>query len=273
MSNVFSKLTGSKFGKKNDAKKAKLGPNMNFAAKEAFNLLRTNLLYTLPIQEGGKVVGITSSAPQEGKSTTAINLAYSISETGRKVLLIDADMRCPTVAKNIDLPASPGLSNLIIQSDVNVIHKNILREGLDVIVAGDIPPNPADLLGSERMRQLISLFSDHYDFIIVDLPPVKAVSDPLVISKLLSGVVLIVRHEYSRRRDVIDTVRRLKFVGVHVLGFVYNYYDQMFTNGKKNYKGYYQYHGNSAESDGRAPISSSNKAVAPKEAREKVNKK
>ena len=114
---------------------------LNFASKEAYNLLRTNIVFSFPDSESGKVVGISSSCPSEGKSFTAINLAASLAEAGNTVLLVDCDMRRPSIAKTLGKPLSPGLSNLLVSNDKNVVHKGIINENLSVVTAGDIPPN------------------------------------------------------------------------------------------------------------------------------------
>lgn len=201
----------------------KLGPEMDFAMAEAYKLLRTNLIFSFSEkEEGGRIIGVTSSRPQDGKSFCAINLAYSLAQGGHRVVLIDADMRRSSVAATLGKPLSPGLSNYLVGDAKDVIHKNVLHENLSLIAAGDPPPNPAELIGSSRMQQVLTALGQRYDFVIVDLPPVNLVSDPLVVSKFLDGVVLIVRHGYSKRREVLEAVRKLKFVGAQILGVVYN---------------------------------------------------
>lgn len=216
----------------------KFGADLNFAAKEAYNLLRTNLMYTLPVSDLGRAIGITSSIPSEGKSFTAINLAFSIAEAGQKVILVDTDMRRPSIAKNLGRASSPGLSNLLVKKDSNVIHKKVLHENLDMIFSGDIPPNPAELAGSEQMTSIVELLRQHYDYIILDLPPVQAVSDPLIISKIIDGVIMVVRHQTSRKREIMDSVRQLKLVNAHILGFIYNGYG---SSGGYYYRKDYKY--------------------------------
>lgn len=197
---------------------------LDFASAEAYNLLRTNLSFALADKEGGaKLLGVSSPCPQEGKSFTSINLAYSLAKDGQRVLLIDGDMRRPSVAGVLEMSRTPGLSNLLKGGNAEeIIHFGTLHENLDVLLSGDIPPNPSELLGSERMKKVIGELAEKYDFVIVDLPPVTAVADPLVMSKLLDGIVVVVRHGYTKKRNVRETVRQLTFSGVHILGFVYN---------------------------------------------------
>lgn len=200
----------------------KIGKELNFASLEAYNLLKTNLSFSLPDNDSGKVIGITSPCPQEGKSTTSLNLAYSLAEAGYKVLLVDADMRRPSVSKTLDLPRSPGLSNMLAEDTDNAIRSGVLTENLSVLLSGDIPPNPSELIGSKRMEKLIEGLRAEYNYIIVDLPPVISVSDPIAMSKNIDGMIIVVRHGHTRRSDVIETMRQIRLVNVNVLGFVYN---------------------------------------------------
>ncbi len=221
-------------------KRGKVGAELDFASREAFNLLRTNISFAFPDEKRGKVVGVCSACPQEGKSTTSINLAYSLADSGKKVILIDADMRRPSVYNVLDLPMEPGLSDMLCGNCGEEEIKNVLREGLNVLPAGHIPPNPSELIGSRTMGDLIDKYKDKYDYIIVDLPPVLSVSDPIAISKYLGGMIIVVRHEHTRRRDIAETIRQLGYADVKVLGFVYNRVGQKST-GKKHAKGSYYY--------------------------------
>ena len=213
-----------KFKKKGTEKKGaqKIGKDLDFASLEAYNLLRTNLSFSLPDNDGGKVIGITSPCPQEGKSTTSLNLSYSLAEAGYKVLLIDSDMRRPSIYKALDLPRSPGLSNLLTEEPDNVIRNGVLADNLSVLMSGDIPPNPSELIASKKMQKLIEGFRSEYNYIIIDLPPVISVSDPLAMSKNIDGMVIVVRHGHTKRSEIVETMRQIKLVDVNVLGFVYN---------------------------------------------------
>lgn len=238
--------------------KEMLGENLSFAASEAYKLLRTNLIFSLPDENKCRIVGMTSSIRGEGKSTTTLNLAYSLAQAGKRVLVIDADMRLPTVAKRLDLKQNMGLSNLLagLNSGADVLQKSKLHENLWVISSGDIPPNPSELLGSEQMQIALKVLGKEFDFILLDLPPVLAVSDPLVVSKLVNGLILVVRQDYNNRRSLNETVRQLKFADAKILGFVltgadsgakgrkrygkkygYNYYYYGYGYGKQRNKG------------------------------------
>ncbi len=208
---------------KNKKDKAKLGEELSFAAKEAYNLLRTNISFAFPDTDGGKVLGISSASPHEGKSTTAINLAYSLAEDKNRVLLIDADMRRPSICMKIDaLDMAPGLSNALVANDQVKINKGILHSNLDILTSGDIPPNPSELIGSQKMKGFLDDCRQKYDYVIVDLPPVLSVADTLAISKYIDGVVVVVRHENSKRKDISEAVRQLEFANAKIIGFVYN---------------------------------------------------
>ena len=223
----------------------KFASQLDFASSEAYNLLRTNISFALAGKDGGaKLLGVSSPCPQEGKSFTSINLAYSLAKDGQKVILIDGDMRRPSISGVLEMSRTPGLSNLLTGGNPeDMIHFGTLHENLDVLLSGDIPPNPSELLGSERMKSLIDEFGQKYDYVIVDLPPVTAVADPLVMSKLLDGIVVVVRHAYTRKKNVREAVRQLKFSGVRILGFVYNgfrygsskYYKRSGKYYRKNY--------------------------------------
>lgn len=201
---------------------ASVGADLDYASREAYNLLRTNISYAFPDTEGGKVVGICSSRPQEGKSTTAINFAFSLAEAGNRVLLVDGDMRRPSVYETVGVDMEPGLSEILSGKSEVKIHKSLMHENMSVLTSGYIPPNPSELIGSQKMKNLLDGFRAEYDYIVVDLPPVLAVSDPVAVSKCLDGIILVVRHAKTRRRDIVESIRQLEYAGVKILGFVYN---------------------------------------------------
>ncbi len=211
---------------KKDIKKRKktdrFGEKLSFASLEAYKLLRTNISFFFPDVTGGRTVGITSPCPQDGKSTTSINLAYALANEGHKVVLIDADMRHPSVYTSLELPISPGLSNVLSGEEKINLHKGVLHENLSVMTSGDLPPNPSELIGSHKMKEILDSFKKSYDYILVDLPPVLAVSDPIVVSKYINGIILVTRCGYTRRKDIVESVRQFKFANVKIFGFVYN---------------------------------------------------
>lgn len=204
-------------------KESMIGKRLNFAAAEAYKLLRTNIMFSLADDDRKqRVIGVTSSVKGEGKSLTSINIAYTIAETGKKVLLMECDLRLPTMAKRLNLPKTPGLTNLLIgmNNSDEIIHKDVLVKGLDVIVTGSVPPNPAELLDSKRMEYTVERFSEFYDCVILDLPPVTVVSDALIVSKLTSGMIIVARQDYVTKSALAETVRQLKYANAKIMGFV-----------------------------------------------------
>lgn len=200
--------------------------NMNFAAKEAYKRLRTNIIFSFPNEGKCRVVGMTSAQPGEGKTVTSINLAYSLSELGKKVLYLDADMRRSSAGRKLNVPSTPGLSNLMVEmTDISsVIREYTSKKGVkfDIITGGDVPPNPAELLGSERMKSLFEALGKVYEYIIVDLPPICAVVDALAVSSNLDGMLLVLREQHTPKSAITYCVDQLKFSGVRILGFVLN---------------------------------------------------
>ena len=213
-----------------------LGQNLSFAAAESYKLLRTNLEFSLPTDSGCHVIGVTSSLKGEGKSTTSVNIAYTMAQSGGKVLLIEADMRLPTLAKRLRVKTKPGISNLLVGqcSGNDVLQRTDLIPNLWVATAGDIPPNPAELLGSANMKTTIEAMKEYFDVIIVDLPPVSAVTDAALVSKLVDGMILVVRQNYCDKGTLDEAVRQMRFVGAKILGFVMTGADTQ----KKGYKNY-----------------------------------
>ena len=222
-----------------------IGNKLSFAAAEAYKLLRTNLDFSLPDTEGCKIIGVTSALRGEGKSTTSINIAYTEALTGKKVLLLEADLRLPTIAKRLGLRGKPGISNLLAGQckGGDILQPSGIQKSLWVVTAGDMPPNPAELLDSEQMAAVIHAMSDNFDVIIVDLPPVTAVSDALIASKLVSGMIVVVRQDYCDRNSLNEVVRQLKFAEAKILGFVMTGSDTLYKNYKHNkrYKRYRRY--------------------------------
>lgn len=224
--------------------KSMIGPHLNFAASEAYKLLRTNLLFSFPAEEKCHVIGITSSFQGEGKSMTAINLSYTLAEANNRVLLIEGDMRIPNFSNRLNLKKTPGLSNLLagLDSISDAIQRIAFRRSsnpepvkFDVITAGNIPPNPSELMQSQRMQQLIDTLKEFYDIIVLDLPPINVVTDALVASNYVSGVAVVVRSEHASKRGLSNTMRQLRLVNAKVIGFIYTNAD---SQKKKYYKGY-----------------------------------
>lgn len=194
---------------------------MHFDAKEAYKLLRTNVLFSLPDNDVCRTIGITSAIRGEGKSTVSINLAYTFAVTKARVLLIDMDMRLPSIATKLNISTGKGLSDYLIG---NASLKDIIRttdkyKNWDIMFSGSIPPAPSELIGSDAMEKLIRRLEREYDFIIIDLPPVNIVTDALVAKSLVDGYLLVVRQDYSDKHSLADCLRQLDFIEANVLGF------------------------------------------------------
>ncbi len=201
-----------------------LHKNLEFTAVEQYKLLRTNLSFTLPEDEGCRIIGVTSSIRGEGKSTTAVNLSYVLAESGKKVLLIDGDLRIPSVAKKMRIKSTPGLTDLL-KGDKTLDLAALKTSQLDtwyIMPSGVLPPNPSELLGSKRMESALKYLSEHFDYIVVDLPPVNIVSDGLAISKYIHGMIVVIREDYTEKKELETCIRQLRLSNVNVLGCVMN---------------------------------------------------
>ncbi len=198
-----------------------LHKNLGFLAKEQYRILRTNVLFTLPEDIKCPILGITSSIKGEGKSTTSINLSYVLAEQGYKVLLIDGDLRIPSLAKKLEIKSNPGLTDLLINNNIQTeSFKSTISDNLYIVPSGEIPPNPSELLGSTRMKRVIESFKDCFDYIIVDLPPINLVTDAISISPLLTGLILVVRANYVTKNDLDQSFQQMKLANANVLGYV-----------------------------------------------------
>lgn len=219
--------------------------NLDFAATEQYKLLRANLSFTLPDDVSCPVIGVTSSERGEGKSTTAVNLSYVLAESGKQVLLIDADLRIPSISDKMDIKNSPGLTNLLMGTEPQRISafKSEVLDNWFIIPSGDLPPNPSELLGSRKMEKLLNILEEKFDYIVIDLPPVNIVSDVVAVSRLLDGIVLVVRADYTEKKEFDACVRQLNLSNINVLGCILN--DEKlsgFSHYKYNkyYKSYYK---------------------------------
>ncbi len=222
---------------------------VNYVATEAYNVLRTNVFYSLPEKDNGKVVGVTSASPGDGKTFTSINLAYAMAREGNKVLLVECDMRKPNIAKVLGIKNAVGLSDYLVGRAKDIINKGVITNTLDVLAAGTIPPNPSELLASNKMQECINEMCEKYDYIILDAPPVLAVADPLVIAKYADAMIVVARHYTTRKKYLLSAVKQLNMTKVKILGFVYN--DFRVNGGKyyKNEKYYYKYRYQSDKAD------------------------
>lgn len=210
------------FTRKNKQKKEKeliLTQEVPFLVEEAYKSLRTNVVFSLPKEEN-KIVEITSAYQNEGKSVTAINLALSLVKNGAKVLLVDCDLRLPTVAQKLEIPQEPGLTQLLF--DQNSLQEVVCHHssGVDVIPAGSLPPNPSEILGSPRMTETLEWLKEQYEYVILDAPPVGVVTDAAVLAPKVSGIVLVVRQGQTREEGINAAVKQLQMASGKILGFV-----------------------------------------------------
>lgn len=214
--------------------------NMDFTVSEQYKLLRTNLSFTLPDDVKCPIIGVTSSIRGEGKSTTAVNLSYALAQSGKKVLLIDGDLRLPSIAKKMKIDNTKGLSNLLFNYDSQQLeeYKSQYLDNWYIVPSGELPPNPSELLGSRKMGRLLNRLSESFDYIVIDFPPVNIVSDALAASKHITGMILVVREDYTEKKELEVCVRQLKLSDVNVLGSLFN----GAKSGKKSYGKYKKYY-------------------------------
>ena len=198
-----------------------LGKSTPFAVQEAYSAIRTRLSFT---SKGEKcpIYVVTSSNPGEGKTLNTINLAISLSEMGKKVLIIDGDMRNPTCHKFLDTRRENGLSEVLagIAESVNV--RKTKYNNLFFMPAGSIPPNPAELLASKKMDELTQFLRDHFDYVLMDTPPIGLVTDAALLSEVATGYIVIVKSNLSRTPEIHESLDAIQSVGGRVCGFILN---------------------------------------------------
>ncbi len=214
---------------------------------EAIRRLRTNLLF-VDVTTGGHSFVVTSSVPGEGKTTTTINLAMAMADSGLKVLLIDGDLRNPSVAASMGLEGSVGLTTVLLgRADPDEVIQQRGDSSLFVLPAGQVPPNPSELLGSEPMEALFGKLTHEFEFILVDSPPVVPVIDAVLINKLTHGLIMVVAADRTRKRDLASAITSLETVGAPVSGFALNFESSTMSAGYRY--GYYGH--NTAAADSR----------------------
>lgn len=204
-------------------------------AAESYRTLRTNIQYS-SFDKEYRVIAVTSSEPEEGKSTTAGNLALCMAKEDKKVMLIDCDLRKPSLHKKFKTSNLLGLSDVIIgKADLDsVIHR--YNKNLFLLTVGKIPPNPSEMLSSKAMSCLLEYLKDNFDYIILDTPPLKVVTDSQILSAKVDGTILVVRAEKTKRESVKNAVDLLKNVNANIIGMVLNGIDVS----RNKYYYYYQ---------------------------------
>ncbi|CAI3293322.1 CpsD/CapB family tyrosine-protein kinase [Enterococcus cecorum] len=210
--------------------------NPNSSISEQYRTVRTNLQFAVAGDQPLRSMAVVSSGPGEGKSTSSANLAVVFAQAGRRVLLVDADMRKATSHKTFGLSNEVGLSNLVSgqQSASSVIQPSGV-DNLSVMTAGPTPPNPAELLNSHRMNVVIEELYQMFDLIVFDLPPVMTVADGLIMASKTDGTVVVIREGVTRKDSIIEAKNRLIQAKARILGVIYNGVEQM------NESSYYYY--------------------------------
>ena len=218
-----------------------ISDDTQFVIKEAYKTARTNLVFSLASSEK-KIVVITSCSPTEGKSTNCLNMAITMAETGASVLVIDSDLRKPMMHSLLRLDNKVGLSSVLggIVHDVSKAIQRSVRTHLDVLTAGPIPPNPAELISSSVMDQLLDLASKHYDYVFIDTPPATVVTDAFLYNGRAAGILLIVKEGNTTYGAINDALDKVRMTNGHVLGFLK--VNCSVSGGKGGYKSYkYKY--------------------------------
>ncbi len=212
---------------------------------ESYRLIRSSILLSSAGRPPRRIL-FTSMAPSEGKTSTTVNVARVLAQSDKKVLIIDCDMRRPRQHSLFAIPNTAGLSTYLTGNAGENIVQRVPGEELSLITAGPTPPNPAELLDSERMKGLLENMSEMFDFVLLDSPPVQSVTDSLTLSTLVDGTVLVVRAGVTTYDMVASGLRTLRTVNAHILGVVLNGTGRV-TGGEGYYHGYYTYY----STDGR----------------------
>lgn len=241
----FNKKSGSNSIHTTDSTKL-LTASSTFAVKEAYNSIRTNLLFT---QQGEKcpIFVITSPTANNGKTINSANLAINFAQMGKKTLVIDADMRNPSLHKLFSLSSRNGLSEILAGLTDNITVTKTDIENLSVLTSGKIPPNPTELLSSPRMDKLLDFVKEHYDCVFIDTPPINIVTDATVFAQKATGYILIVKTDTTNIPELKTTVSTLQGINASILGFIlndansekkkyYSYYRKYSRNYSYNYK-------------------------------------
>lgn len=215
-----------------------------FAYTESYKTLRTNLNFVSLNNEYKKLV-ITSAIPGEGKSSIAVNLAVSLAENGSRVLLMDCDLRRPMLHRHlwVDQVLTIGVSSVLgsnFKVEESIYHYEVLN--IDLMLAGAIPPNPTELLGSSRMKDLLEHLGKTYDYVICDTPPISLVTDAAVLSRYCDGALLVIKQNYATFEQVKTAQKNMETAGAKIIGTVLNQYnvEKDIKESRENYY-YYNY--------------------------------
>ena len=225
-----------------DKSKNVINGDSKFAIVEGYKIARTNLVFSLSASES-KIVVVTSWSKGEGKSTATANLAISFSKMGKKVLLVDCDLRRPNLHNLLRLQNNAGLSEILgkFKTFNEVINRDVLPS-LDVLTAGSIPPNPSELLASAQFETLMQHLDSEYDYIIIDTPPIGIVADSLILKDYISGYVVVVREKVTTHGDIEKSIQNITLADSKILGFLKVGCTLSETKYAKGKYGYYKYY-------------------------------
>ena len=229
--------------KKNKAASLKefkiLSRRTSFSVREAYSTVRTNLLFTEHSEKCG-VFAVCGASENAGKSLTCINIAISFANIGKNVLIIDSDMRHPSINKALRIKKNTGLSDVLarLTKDIPIISTEI--KNLCILPAGSIPPNPAELLYSPRFEKVLEACSERFDYIFIDTPPLNLVSDAALLAEKVDGYIFVVRAGSDNKRGIGDAVETLTKVNGKIVGFILNDVNEK-TAGYKGYGNYGKY--------------------------------
>lgn len=213
--------------------------NPKSVISEQYRSIRTSIQYS-NVDENMKTILVTSSDKNEGKTTTVTNLAVNFANLEKKVLLMDCDLRNPSIHKFMKIGNSLGLTDVLVENrDIETCIKETEVKNLHVLSAGFIPPNPAEILSSTKLKKLIEDLKETYDYIFIDAPPIGLVTDAGILGSFIDGVVLVVRSEVVEFKQLEETKKKLDSVNAKIIGAVLNAYKAQTSDYY-----YYSYYGN-----------------------------
>ncbi len=189
---------------------------------ECLRKIRTNLKYSLIDSSSNKIIVVSSSNPGEGKSTIVANLAFNMYQDNKRVLVIDADLRKPSVHKKFKITNEYGLTNILIHEKKFKEVVEEYKKGIDVITSGPIPPNPCELLGAESFTKFLDEVKKSYDYIIIDVPPIVSVADTQVVMNKADGLILVVRNDKTTKTDLLKAKKIIDMTNIKLLGSILN---------------------------------------------------
>lgn len=225
--------------KKKTAFKSVLDKNVPFSFKESYKTLRTNLEYATSVEKRSCIL-VTSATAEEAKTTTALNLAITLAENRKRVVVVECDMRKPTLGAYVGIRKNEdGLIDYLTQNTVpKKLIQRIDRYNISVILSGGVSPNPSELLHDKKMDLLFDFLKRQFDYVIVDAPPISVVTDAAIIGQKTDGAILVVRSGYTPTRTVRQAQKRLESIGITVLGVVLTRFDAKKAGWRSGYSYY-----------------------------------